>query len=1040
MVFLEELYNRRKKLADILSDDDYSGIREIVEELYPDKAHFIYELLQNAEDAGATEASFKLEEARLIFIHDGKPFLEQDIEAITNIGKGAKKAQEDKIGRFGIGFKSVFAYTENPHIWCSTFSFKLSNMVLPSQIEPKDDICNKTRFEFPFNSPKKQKTDAYAEIKSGLEDLAETTLLFLKNIEAVHWDINGEIVGDIIRISHEEHHIEILKHEQGTQTKSFHYLRFSQAVSELPKQHVSIAFDLELSDEEQPNSNKTSKKKRKIVPALPGKVAVYFPAEKESSGLRFHIHAPFVPELSRASVKDTPTNAPLFKQISELAASSLHKIKELGLLNTEFIGVLPNNSDTIHERYKPIRNAILEEMNKQALTPTYKGKGQTHAPAEILCEAKASLKALLTKKDLEALYSIDSIFRKETDWVESAPQRNSDADRFLKSLDILEIEEDEFAILFCNQFIKEKVKSWLSDKKNEWLQQLYAFLIENADDDRLECLRDSQIVRLKNGKYTAGSNCYFPSEDGSDGDFDIVAKEIYTSGKNKKEKDDAKRFLERVGVKEVGEQERIKAILEQRYSEEHEISNWNEHFRDLKLFKTFSEKPPYTHKEFFSEYNILVGENGRLQPPSKIYLDKPFCDTGLSAYYKALRDKTDCMPLSEKYFKDDKPIPGLLDFAKKVEVIDKLPLKKQHINHHILKWKPTDYWKRWTNSKIAEDWDIPELKTLLIHSTLPLSKLIWKRMSGSEPRILNAKFRPNKSYPIVENDSSLIITLKKAKWIPQKDGSFVSPADAIQELLPPGFPYDSGQQWLKAVGFGDNARKKSEEYQKRKLVIKDLLGTDDVETVELFKELLKSHPIEKIKSIFDEINRPPVELPEDESANPERRSMKILSEALNAPDRTTEERVRSVSKYRDEIKKSAIPELKSQYTNPDGIMICQICQEELPFKLKDGSYYFEAVEFLPELKNRHRQNYIALCPLCAAMFKHVNDTKDMIKELFLSLDDKHLEIVLAGKDEKIYFTTKHREDLKKVIEADSIMPDNETADKQVGDLEEEYEE
>ncbi len=50
--FLEQLRAKRQKLADVLSDEEYSGIREIVEELYPDRAHFIYELLQNAEDTG----------------------------------------------------------------------------------------------------------------------------------------------------------------------------------------------------------------------------------------------------------------------------------------------------------------------------------------------------------------------------------------------------------------------------------------------------------------------------------------------------------------------------------------------------------------------------------------------------------------------------------------------------------------------------------------------------------------------------------------------------------------------------------------------------------------------------------------------------------------------------------------------------------------------------------------------------------------------------------------------------------------------------
>ena len=40
--------------------DHLTGIRRIVEDLYPDTAHFIYELLQNAEDTGASEAAFVL--------------------------------------------------------------------------------------------------------------------------------------------------------------------------------------------------------------------------------------------------------------------------------------------------------------------------------------------------------------------------------------------------------------------------------------------------------------------------------------------------------------------------------------------------------------------------------------------------------------------------------------------------------------------------------------------------------------------------------------------------------------------------------------------------------------------------------------------------------------------------------------------------------------------------------------------------------------------------------------------------------------------
>src|SRR3954462_6927637 len=100
MTFLEEVHAKRLKLADVLSDEEYSGIREIVEELYPDRAHFIYELLQNAEDTHATAVRFDLEEDCVNFEHNGGPFTEDNVWAITNIGKGTKRNQADQIGRF----------------------------------------------------------------------------------------------------------------------------------------------------------------------------------------------------------------------------------------------------------------------------------------------------------------------------------------------------------------------------------------------------------------------------------------------------------------------------------------------------------------------------------------------------------------------------------------------------------------------------------------------------------------------------------------------------------------------------------------------------------------------------------------------------------------------------------------------------------------------------------------------------------------------------------------------------------------------------
>ena len=47
------------------------GVKNSIAEKYSDQAHFIYELLQNADDAKATSARFVLSEDKLVFAHNG---------------------------------------------------------------------------------------------------------------------------------------------------------------------------------------------------------------------------------------------------------------------------------------------------------------------------------------------------------------------------------------------------------------------------------------------------------------------------------------------------------------------------------------------------------------------------------------------------------------------------------------------------------------------------------------------------------------------------------------------------------------------------------------------------------------------------------------------------------------------------------------------------------------------------------------------------------------------------------------------------------
>ena len=50
-----------------------TAVLDLLGRLYSERTHFIFELIQNAEDAGATELAFELFSDRLELRHDGRP-------------------------------------------------------------------------------------------------------------------------------------------------------------------------------------------------------------------------------------------------------------------------------------------------------------------------------------------------------------------------------------------------------------------------------------------------------------------------------------------------------------------------------------------------------------------------------------------------------------------------------------------------------------------------------------------------------------------------------------------------------------------------------------------------------------------------------------------------------------------------------------------------------------------------------------------------------------------------------------------------------
>ena len=1025
MSVIERVRRDREDLARVLTK--HAGIRRIVEDLYPDTAHFIYEMLQNAEDTGASEASFELSPDSLAFEHDGRTFDEADIRAITDIGEGTKADDEERIGRFGIGFKAVFAYTETPRIWSPTFCFGIAQMVLPSELPPDPGLGGRTRFEFPFDSAKKPRAHAFQEVRDGLEEISDNTLLFLSSIEEIQWRVAGGREGRLLRIQHSEHHIEILREIDGSPTESSHFLRFTERVEGLERQYSAVAFELEPLAGTAPSSEREPFAKRfRIVPADRGCVAVYFTAAKETSNLRFHLHAPFVPELSRSSIKDTPANEPLFRQLAGLAAGSLTTIRDLGLLDRDFLAVLPHDRDTIPAPYAPIREAIVGAMNELPLTPVHSGG---HAPARRLLQANAGLKALLDGADLRFLVDGDG---GPLDWAVAATQRNSDVDRFLRSLAIEEWDTEQFVEELERRMLRRPppgstatkwvhgpevaLLEWMGQKPEAWHRALYA-LFHQQHANRLRRFRGLRIVRLSDGGYGTGGESFFPTAENDEDDVHPrVAKGTFTGG-SETEREGARRFLEGIGVREVGELQQVEAVLRQRYAEPDRVPPWSTYQSDLKRFIALAEKDKNAGS-LFEDYLVFQRADGLWSRPDGIYLDDPWLDTGLEAYFGPLGDRAGRAALSDGYKKLDMG-DRVVEFARTCGAAARLEVLETNCRNnpraHYLHSAPGF---TFTHTGTDRDFVIPELNVLLETPTLPLSRLVWNTMRrrSDDERILRACYRHNQSNDPHYADSQLVHQLRENAWIPQGGGTFVRPAEASTDLLPEEFVINSGWPWLAAIRFGAETEERAQR-RRNALEIATELGFSDEAALADAKRFAELDPAARQRILAE--HESSIDLPRRTPRNPERRAESVREAAREAPGRTTERRPRSVSVDRDAIKREkSIPYLRDLYTNADGVTVCQMCQDRLPFKLADGSYFLEAVEFLPGLEKRHHQNYLALCPNHAAMYMHANPSRDEMRDRFLALDGSEMELTLADRSVTVYFTDTHIADLRVILEVE----------------------
>ena len=1047
----DDLQRKRQNLLDAHEENKF-GIEELLGNLYPDQAHFIYELLQNADDADAKSVCFDLQPHQLRVTHDGtRLFTIEDVDAITNMAGSTKKEDNSTaIGKFGVGFKAVFHYTKTPHIYSGELRFKIFKMFVPERVDPvrRDDDTKQTAFVFPFDRDEKPQEDAVGEIAKALGELGPESILFLPNILRISYQVPGQPLVEINRRIDSDERVTVqMTGDTTVEGSRWMVLNSLTDLTGGRGEPIRVAAAFKLTGSETPDSadakptdgdphrGKGGRPREKIVPVEKGSVCVYFPAVRETSGLRFHIHAPFASSVARDSISDAVDNDTLIEKIGALIASALPKLVEGGLLNDGLLEALPNGDDELG-RYAPIRDKVVEAFNNQSITPR---RGGGYAPANFLYRGVPEIPKALEAADLRFLVN------PEGSWA-AAQEPDSDgfvrtpksrwAKRFVEQLNCREANWEDLNGWICDwrdevdfeertrydTGYSEEFDAWMKHFDDEGLIDFYALLGRLAEEMNNLELGSLPIICVATGsgrQFVRPKNAYIPERQQKD-EKGFVPGAIYLPAKPDATKEErlVRDFFAAAGVQVWDSRTKFRRDIEAWKASHSPRSEAPDSFIDdevefikqcLDHFKSNPEdKESLVNAAIFQ----AVHESGERtwEKARDLYFDKPYEETGFHSIANKINRPLPALAAGLE------GVEGINEFVHQLGGNGRIRVVEADIDgNRDFSYDRTDG-HRQTDTGINWDWWIKYLPNILKLGDDTLRAAVWKEIVPGTDKWAEAVFRKNSHANISRLDSQLVQTLRDTPWIPDLDGALRTPRETEEAGLPPNFPYRDCEM-LRKIDFGQAAKSRHLEEFLRELKAKSAGFRDDEELERAleFSEL----PLERQKIIlYEEKERESRTISDlGDVLNPEQRRQKAKEKDAENPDKQYEKRQRStrVSGSNSAERKAY---LRLHYEQ-DGAMACQCCEESMPFKLPDGLNYFEAVACFPSHTRESHQNALALCPVCAAKFLHANDTPEEQRKVAVKQADIAEPIItgtLAGKECRIRFAGRHLLDLQGILE------------------------
>ena len=760
--------------------------RPLLSDRYAERTHFIFELLQNAEDAlarrkkweGSRAVSFELKKTSLRVSHYGDPFNESDVRGICGIDESTKEFNE--IGRFGIGFKSVYAFTEQPEIHSGSEDFAIEEFVRPIAVPPLDCQPDETVIKIPF---KDDDDSASGEIAAGLERLGVSSLLFLREIEEIAWNVEGGASGQYLRESKEidsgVRKVTIIGKQKGESEVDEEWLVFSSPVTtkdgNLTKP-VEIAFSY-IEDKKE--------KSRHIRRVERSPLVVFFPTVVETH-LGFLIQGPYRTTPSRDNIpRDDEWNRRLVEQTAFLLRDSLCWLRDQGLLDTEALRSLPLDPSKFSDlMFSPLFEDTKDALLSESLLPRFDG-GHEKA-TQVRLGRTQELRELFSATQLATLYGEEQ----ELSWLSGdiTQDRTPDLRGYLmQELNINEVDPEDI--------IRQLDQTFLEEQTDDWIRKLYEFLNAQSAIQRNWWFDDLPLVRLEDGKHVPAKTddkflAFLPTE--ATTGFPTIRKSICTT-------EPAREFLQSLGLKEPDPVDDVIEYVLPRYKEDEiNISDGDYQAniqRILSAFDRASEEQRDRLIEALKTTNFVMaidaGDDSKwYAQPGEVYL----ATERLKNLFNGVED---VLFVNDSYtFLHGENIRELLERCDAVRYLR--PISDNTLSNEErskLREESGHPQTSGINDDVT-DWTLEGLKELL--ETLPnldenrqkeVARLLWSELAHLEERRGKALFNGNYTWSYYGNhqappfSAAFMRRLNTTPWVPGVDGKLHRPEFVLFDSL-----------------------------------------------------------------------------------------------------------------------------------------------------------------------------------------------------------------------------------------------------------------